>query len=136
MPSFALVAAALSSYPPRSMSAGAGAGRSSDPCAARLPALANSTLASLVRCGAVVEQGSAGSLAGVGGGISFAGNGVGGGLHDAAASGTDNILLSLGGRPCVGCHGVEVVHVPYGVEITCSKYRWGPYICVNMMSSQ
>lgn len=69
------------------MSAGAGAGRSSDPCAARLPALANSTLASLVRCGAVAEQGSAGSLAAAGGGVSFAGNGVGGGLHDAAASG-------------------------------------------------
>lgn len=48
MPSFALIAAALSSFPPRHQSSDVG---TPDPCAARLPALANSTLASLLRCG-------------------------------------------------------------------------------------
>lgn len=48
VPSFALLAAALSSFPARLL---AFDGKSPDPCAARLPALANATLASLVRCG-------------------------------------------------------------------------------------
>ncbi|CBJ48943.1 hypothetical protein Esi_0102_0029 [Ectocarpus siliculosus] len=48
VPSFALVAAALSSFPPRRLASDPS---SRDPCAERLPALANSTLASLVRSG-------------------------------------------------------------------------------------
>lgn len=48
VPSFALLAAALSSFPARLL---AFDGKSPDPCAARLPALANATLASLVRGG-------------------------------------------------------------------------------------
>ncbi|CAM9920527.1 unnamed protein product [Ectocarpus sp. 8 AP-2014] len=48
VPSFALVAAALSSFPPRRLASDPS---SPDPCAERLPALANSTLASLVRSG-------------------------------------------------------------------------------------
>ncbi|CAB1112678.1 unnamed protein product [Ectocarpus sp. CCAP 1310/34] len=48
VPSFAVVAAALSSFPPRRLASDPS---SLDPCAERLPALANSTLASLVRSG-------------------------------------------------------------------------------------
>lgn len=55
VPSFALVTAALMSFPPRALSTDVGR-RSPDPCATRLPALANSTLTALVRCGTMAEQ--------------------------------------------------------------------------------
>lgn len=75
VPSFALVVAGLSTFPARNLSADVAA---LDPCAARLPALANSTLAALVRCSNVAVTHDGGSVGGVGEGP--AGLGAGGGI--------------------------------------------------------
>ncbi|CAM9110574.1 unnamed protein product [Scytosiphon promiscuus] len=63
VPSFALVAAALSSFPPRRLASNA---ESADPCAARLPALANSALCALVRSGFPFNIGGASAGNGLG----------------------------------------------------------------------
>ena len=102
------MAAALSSFPSRRLASDAA---SPDPCAARLPALANSTLASLVRCGfpfnvaggggggvgAGPPMGMAGPTAGAAGGVTAgvgrwrAGGGGGGGVGEVVKPLADSL---------------------------------------------
>lgn len=97
VPSFALVAAALSSFPSRRLASDSS---SSDPCAERLPALANSTLASLVRCGFPFNVG------GGGGGLST-GPPMAGSPAGSASAGIGPVPRWLAGSGGGGCEVVK-----------------------------
>lgn len=96
------MAAALSSFPSRRLASDAA---TPDPCAARLPALANATLASLVRCGFPFNVAAGGGGVGAGAPMVMAGPSAGA----AGAAGAGIGAWSTSGVGGVGGGGGEVV---------------------------